>query len=223
MDNSTITDPFAGLTTSTGATPGPAPATDKQIAFMTKLLDEKEHGFDAEAIASMLTQSRRAVSQHIDFLMSRPRKATPTSSRGIVFPDGIYLRCGSYYRVYLTRETRQQVVGKLIITKDALRDERGHIIRDANGYAVQPAEAEWEYLGKGGLRLLNLEDKCSHEEASKFGALYGICCACAAHLNNPVSVYHGYGPTCADNNGWPRLTPGQLAKVYASRGLEVAK
>lgn len=208
MDNTTITDPFADLATGSAAKQGPPAATAKQIAFMTKLLDEKDHGFDTEAIASMLTQSRKAVSSHIDFLMSRPRKATPNSSAGIVLKEGIYKKDNDFFKVYMTRTSRQQVVGKLHLT---LRED-GSLLT-----------ADWEYLGKAGLLLLTPEDKCTQDEAAAFGSMYGCCCNCLALLNDPISIHCGYGPVCADNNGWWRPTPGEYARILEAQGLEVAQ
>jgi len=221
MDNNTNAEsPFAGVATASPAPAGPQGATDKQKAFLRRLLDERPTFRDAKAYRVELL-TKRSASEIIDWIIANVEKEKVNNAPASDIAFGIYFKHGEFYRVYLTRESKQKVAAKLLVVRDGKRDEHGDLIRDENGYAVEPAECDWEYLGKAGLTRLTPDDKCSHEEASKFGAMYGVCCACAADLNNPISVYHGYGPVCAGHNGWPRLTPRQLAKVYENRGVKL--
>lgn len=75
-----------------------------------------------------------------------------------------------------------------------------------------------EYTGKipepGQPLVLYHQDRAIWSEIREFciapaasavvkGRKYGACCFCGRTLDNASSVYHGYGPICADNFGLP--------------------
>jgi hypothetical protein len=53
------------------------------------------------------------------------------------------------------------------------------------------------------LRAIKAEYRMTAEQASAFGALYGVCCNCFRELTREESMRRGYGPTCAEKNAWP--------------------
>lgn len=54
------------------------------------------------------------------------------------------------------------------------------------------------------IKKLILEVAKNPTEAAKLsGQAYKYCCYCGLELTNKSSVYHGYGPICADNWGLP--------------------
>lgn len=207
-------DPFADAKPAEAGTASAAPAqaTDKQIAFLKRLMLERpaycaERGRRVEDLDAAPVSKRQA-SLWIDALLAVPKEAvakTEGAPAAAALREGIYKKDGAFYKVYFTRQSRQLVAGKLHVT-----------LGDGGEFLT----ADWEYLGKAGLRLLTAEDKCSHEEAAAFGHMYGICCNCLAELNDPISVHHGYGPVCADKNDWPRLTAREYARLLAEQGVQ---
>ncbi len=82
------------------------------------------------------------------------------------------------------------------------------VYKTRNGYTVakvlstEGGKPEFHYAGKAGLRGLSEKTVMSAESAAAFGKSYGICVNCAAHLTDERSIFAGYGPVCASNNGW---------------------
>jgi hypothetical protein len=107
-------------------------------------------------------------------------KAAVAASRSEELEDGMYVRPsdGAIFKVYVTR-SGHKVAKRAIVTEVE------------GGY-----EAEMAYEGKAPLRTLDASMRMSVEEAQQFGALYGICCMCAAELNDETSVALGIGPVC---------------------------
>lgn len=52
------------------------------------------------------------------------------------------------------------------------------------------------YAG-GMIRKLNSSHRMTLEQAKEYGALYGVCCRCAAPLTDEKSIAAGIGPVCA--------------------------
>jgi hypothetical protein len=48
--------------------------------------------------------------------------------------------------------------------------------------------------------------------AREYGRRMGACCACGKALVDPVSVYLGYGPICAERYSWPHRVDGLTTK-----------
>jgi hypothetical protein len=67
---------------------------------------------------------------------------------------------------------------------------------------VEGDRGTWE-LAKGFVYRLEPEDLMTAEKAAEFGSLYGVCCNCGMPLTREESKRRCYGPTCADNKGWP--------------------
>ena len=61
----------------------------------------------------------------------------------------------------------------------------------------------WDYAGGAPLYKLTEENAMTAEQAADFGKLYGICVNCGRTLTDEDSIHNGYGPTCAENLGWP--------------------
>ena len=49
----------------------------------------------------------------------------------------------------------------------------------------------------GMIRQLNSSHRMTLEQAKEYGALYGVCCRCAAPLTDEKSIAAGIGPVCA--------------------------
>lgn len=59
----------------------------------------------------------------------------------------------------------------------------------------EDGSAEFVYA-QGAVRMLSTETLMSLDEARSFGALYGVCCVCAATLTDEDSIRLGIGPVC---------------------------
>jgi hypothetical protein len=70
----------------------------------------------------------------------------------------------------------------------------GH--RYAKRLVVAGHEAAFEYEA-GAMRSLSAATLMSLDDAKAFGALYGVCCVCAAVLTDEKSIAAGVGPVCA--------------------------
>lgn len=55
------------------------------------------------------------------------------------------------------------------------------------------------------------------------GQAYSYCCFCGLELTNKSSLYHGYGPICADNWGLPWGDTGDQADEEAAAAAELAQ
>lgn len=161
-------------------TTGANGATPKQVAFLERLLAERDHGFDESTMElqrRVTTQSKRDTSRLIDQLMACPKKDAPTT-----LEDGIYRAAdGTLYRVYHTVHGANQQVAS-IINVDVDREAR--------------KADKFTYAGKAPLATLTPAMRLTFEEAVQFGSAYGWCVRCGSVLHNDRSVELGIGPVC---------------------------
>lgn len=164
-------------------TPGPKPAryggaptspssdapSEKQLAFLAKLRDERDIEFDLASI-----KNKREASLMIDNLLKLPKTqkapkapATPT----VEVPEGLHLHEGDVFKVQ--------------------RSGAGHL------YAKLRNGRGWDYVGKAPLRFLSADTLLTLESAKQYGLETGVCCNCGATLTDPNSIAAGIGPICA--------------------------
>jgi hypothetical protein len=85
-----------------------------------------------------------------------------------------------------------------------------------NGYlAVKRLEIDALVYWKGGLAIARRTGgrRLTQEEAADLGRTYGFCCNCGRDLTEDTSLAVGYGPTCAENNGWYYPTGAEAARL----------
>jgi hypothetical protein len=161
-----------------------APATDRQVSYLTSLLDTREVGTTVrEDFLNRIatgTLDKRTASSAIDMLRSAPRIARAAAPRRPAAPAaelemGMYRHDGQIYRVMRSRESGRLYAKRLVLNIDG--------------------DASFEYA-RGAVYTLTADDRMSLEEAKAWGVEMGICCVCAAVLTNPVSVAAGIGPIC---------------------------
>lgn len=144
------------------------PATERQIAFLHTLFDEKFNAVKAAECHEWLNAHRissATASDKIGKLM-----ALPTYTEEI--EDGIYrLADGEIFKVYHTR--------------------RGFLA------TKQLTEDGFFYTGRDPLRRIKASDRMTKAEAAEYGAIYGRCVNCQRTLTDETSIAQGYGPVCA--------------------------
>ena len=171
-------------------------ASEKQIIFLANLLDERkdiEHPAVTGAkkvLANPASLSKNAASTLIDGLLAVPKPKKPIAKPTITEP-GIYRHDGNFYRVRWNR-AKTNLYAEQIIGSDDHAD-----FMYAPGVAAKLTDA----------------DKLTWQEARDFGKAFNVCINCGHKLTDPPSLVQGYGPTCADNMGWPKVTKKQAEQI----------
>lgn len=69
----------------------------------------------------------------------------------------------------------------------------------------------------GLIHQINSTWRIQPEQAREFGVVYGCCINCGLTLTRETSQAAGYGPTCAEHNGWPYPTEEEAALILSNR------
>lgn len=160
----------------------PFPPSDKQLAFIRKLAEER--GVEVPAV-----DSKVAASREIDRLMALPRAARPpvAAAAPVAIEDGMYKLGDDIFKVqHAVHGSGNQYAKKLVRAT-----ETGRVFG-----TVDQGRWTFEYA-PGAVRRLRPEHRMTIEEAKKFGALYGTCCVCGRTLTDEDSIAAGIGPVCA--------------------------
>ena len=152
------------------------PATDKQAAFLRKLIAERNAVTDpfftttAEALSNGTLTTAQA-SDAIDRLLAMPRNASTAAAE---LEAGIYL-----------------LGDKVVKVQRAVHGS-------GNMYAkvLDPSTGKFDYT-PGLIRELTADQRMTLEQARQYGAIYGVCCNCGRTLTNEDSIEAGIGPVCA--------------------------
>ena len=154
------------------------PATQKQVAFLDRLLAEKDAPLalvrDLEAARESGLSSRDA-SRFIDGLIASPRKQVAKQAR-VEIEEGFYTKDGEIAKVQVAVHGSGNLYAKRL---DAQTGEFGF----ERGLVSK--------IGRDGWRKLTLD------EAKDLGRLYGRCLACGRTLTDETSIANGIGPICA--------------------------
>lgn len=183
-------DPFGdGYQDPAPAAPVKGDATEKQLAFLRKLMDERSLSYEEETLAKL---SKRDASSLIDTLIKTPKSKAPAAPRtpSAEITEGMY---------------RNPETGEIFKVQRAVHGS-GHLY--AKRLWVEKDEETGEtyaefVMARGVIFKLRPEWKMTFEDAKAFGALYGVCCSCSLDLTNEDSIFNGYGRKCASNHGWP--------------------
>jgi hypothetical protein len=150
------------------------PATDKQIAFLVKLLAEKiedpAKSLDAIKWVNEHRMSKATASAKIEQYMKLPSVRKAFSATPDV-AEGMYKVEGDIFKVY--------------------RTQAGHIA------TKQLTEDGFEYTGRKPLAVIKPEHRMTLDEAKAYGKVTGTCCNCGRLLTNEDSIEAGIGPICA--------------------------
>lgn len=154
-----------------------APATEKQVEFLTSLGNTRDCGMSVEEFGFMLGAWKEAgvltkgfVSEQIEAFKAYPKRATAAAAPG-----------------YYTLDGEHYVVVK---TKDGARTYAKHLTKSEAG------KFSWEYAPGLGAKMAHMTP-LTLEEAAAWGHLHGICMICCRPLTDSKSVLNGIGPVCA--------------------------
>lgn len=170
------------------------PASAKQVAFIVRLLAERDiagtkyAGWNEEiaaavssvkasdAIGDLLNRDRKTVSAPT-ILWSAPKPVVAAES----LSEGMYRRAadGEVFKVQKSK------------TSGNLYAKQLTIYTDENG----TKSGSFEYAA-GAIRTLKASDRMTLDQAKAFGHEHVVCCACGRTLTNPESIAAGIGPIC---------------------------
>jgi hypothetical protein len=158
------------------------PATDKQKAFIRKLIAERPDSQDVEDIRRALNQhlgsmTRTVASKAIEDLMAIPKSVAPAAQSKLV-DAGYYLHDGTVYLVVASKQDQSRRYAKQLVIP-----------------TNRAARAKWE-IARGAIYQLTDTEQLTVEEAAKCGHLHGYCVVCGRRLDDPKSVQQGIGPDC---------------------------
>jgi hypothetical protein len=189
------------------------PASEKQVAFLTKLVGEKQMLAEIEKtvtgqIASGELTTKQA-SGYIDYLLRQPRKPQPPRADEVTEP-GLYERDGRVYKVQRTKDG-QRMYAKVLVVTETVQDCEGHESTGSEEYdgedmgstvycdgTCRPTKkkAKYEYA-PGAFRVLDASAKIGLERANELSLQVGVCMVCGRTLTAKESVTRGIGPICA--------------------------
>lgn len=127
-----------------------------------------------------------------------PPKATPAQPVVIAraSEDGIYRTAdGTIYKVQIAKRGSGHLYAKrLTVSPCADGAACGHpTVVQPNGTHMH---GHFDYA-PGVIHTLRADQKLPHDQAARYGQMYGICCACGADLTDENSIKRGIGPVCA--------------------------
>lgn len=158
------------------------PATDKQVAFITRLAAERGVPTETAGLSSSYASGL------ITFLLALP-KATPAagapSAERVTEPGMYRTAAGDIFKVQASRDDATRLYAKQLTPIGGQRlTETDDTVR-----------FEFAYVA-GAIKSLTPADRMSLDDAKAFGIRYGVCCVCGAPLKDATSVARGIGPVC---------------------------
>lgn len=151
-------------------------ATEKQVAFLKKLIDEKDWtssqlAAPVQMFLSGETVNRKKASDMIDQMMKLPSTKKPAAKVDV--EEGFYVLGDQVWKVQKSLSSSGKYAKRLT--------ENGNFVYVAGGVA----------------KLANAE-KLTLDKAKHLGKLYGMCMICGRTLTDENSIAQGIGPICAD-------------------------
>lgn len=168
-------------------------ASDKQLAFLRRLADERiiRADWTKEQTLANLEQliesglDKGTASNMIGTALKAPYREQPQHA-----DPGYYVTDDGDFVVVVENKAKTSTYAKrLVVTETVLG--RKH--------------AEWVYAPGVGRTLAGLTPMTA-QQAAQFGHLHGICVRCLRPLDDPASAIVGYGQVCAKHMGWPYPT-----------------
>lgn len=176
------------MTTTTAS----APATDKQLAFINKLIGEKNTAHfgedtlaDLETVKAGGTLPKKFASQLISALLAAPRKPKHQAS-GQALKPGIYQAPnGDLVKVQQSKNSSNVYALVMVNFSGERLTLTGEIVN-----------WKWEY-NPGLINHVTAAMKLDAQAAMDFGLKHGQCLWCHRKLEAAKSVLQSIGPVCA--------------------------
>ena len=155
-----------------------SPATAKQIAFISTLMDKAygENAPEAYALWAETESTSKEASAEIERLLA-VINAKPKATN--VIPNGVHMINGFVIRIRTSKTGNQY--GERLLTQ---------IEQEEHG-------CEWLYEGRKALKGASADTLLTLAQAKAYGAAYGVCAVCGARLKDIDSIEAGIGPVCA--------------------------
>lgn len=145
------------------------PASEKQLAFVGKLMGEK---VVPDGFVLPEDPTGKEASAAIELLLKAPRKVAETP----LVQTGYYLLGDQVYVVVKSRQSERRYAKKQVL--------------------IPGKQCQWNYE-PGGIAKLAAALPLTLTEAAQFGHMHGYCLCCGRNLSDPKSVTAGIGPVCA--------------------------
>lgn len=166
------------------------PASEKQVAFIQRLTDERYPGSDTtpDFLRATVARTKAEASATIEKLLAMP-KATPAThpDSKVVHsdaPEGMHKFGDEILKVQVAVHGSGKKYAKRLVPGE--------------GFG---AKATFVYA-PGMVGKLSADTLMTLEEAKAWGALYGSCCKCGRTLTDEGSIEAGIGPVCASKGEW---------------------
>lgn len=201
-------------------------ATEKQIAFVCSLADQKLEPTEASIVKRQASEGywgKRSISDEIGRLKALPslpidyaeaaefaafgreqtseylggQESHRTAQTPVTLEAGMYQMDETIYKVQLAVHGSGNPYAKRLVKTDRCRECDGVEEYDHDGVTGHKYDPKWTFeYAPGAIRELRPEHRMTLEEAKAFGALYGTCCVCGRTLTNETSIEEGIGPIC---------------------------
>lgn len=168
------------------------PATDKQTAFIAKLIGEKNTGhFGEDTLSDLLefkatgTLPKKHASQLIDALLSAPKTVVPAAPGAAVLEQGIFIAPnGDVIKVQKSKSSGN-LYAKVAVN---IHGER---------LTLSGEVVKWEYVYAPGLiKHITPQMRMNAAQAEEYSLKFSQCMACGRALKAAKSVAAGIGPVC---------------------------
>lgn len=161
------------------------------LAAVLDALDGRDKDF-AQSLVNQYRSKGALSAKQWPWVETLTQRASTSTSTSTTVEEGMYRHPdGRIVRVYTTRSGH--------LAAKVLRIEDGH------GYL--------DYAGREPLADLLDEHRLTAEEAAQLGRTYGFCVNCARLLDDDRSLAAGYGPQCAQMNGWHYPSKSEAAAI----------
>ena len=186
----------------------PAPASPKQIRFITNLVrereltDEQRHDMRMRVNRELTSGQARGI---IESLLLLPKKASGRpAAASEPAAEGMHKLGDKIYKVQKSR-SGSRYAKELVVTREC----PGHLdFSDPSAFDApmkyhsdthcpEPKVSVEFVYARGMVYKLSEDTRMTLAEAKEWGVLYNTCCVCGATLTDATSVENGIGPICA--------------------------
>jgi hypothetical protein len=181
--------------------------TGKQMAFLTKLLNEATELLDVrDRITGCEWPEAREHVARVRRNMDGMTKPEASKAIGEAMDNNGKL-CDELKEIGVEPAPQRPAAQEEYVSETGMYRVDGRI------YKVLPSRSSERHYAKelvderdgtyrfvyapGAMRLIRAEHRMTDEQAREFGRTTGICCVCARLLTDPKSIAEGIGPVCS--------------------------